>query len=332
MGRTELQRAQHPRRAIAAAVHIRFLRARGEAAQAAAAAWADTEVPACIPAGTEAGRDWDWAADKARVRAAGRTARTGRYSAIGRSYSRRWLCSCSLDSYHHSSKRMVFFRLQLRYAALPEIVRGAALLLFRPNSTIMEKNKAVGGVVAMVRKFICALLAVLLALPPCVFHCRRGYPGGCGAACRCHADADRAGRRTEADASEEASAPEEEPSEDADEPGLAELFDEFRAARNLTEDNFAISYYDTVTGESYDWNETHDDRGQYLQASAESLLLRARKRGRDRPDALITQGGATLDWCHYLSIVESNNEISTRFSTASAIFTTTKTPCARILR
>ena len=83
----------------------------------------------------------DWAADKARARAADRTARTGRYSAIARSYSRRWLCSCSLDSYHHSSKRMVFFRLQLRYAALPEIVRGAALLLFRPNSTIMEKTK-----------------------------------------------------------------------------------------------------------------------------------------------------------------------------------------------
>ena len=76
-----------------------------------------------------------------RVRAADRTARTGRYSAIARSCSRRWLCSCSLDSYHHSSKRMVFFRLQLRYAALPEIVRGAALLLFRPNSTIMEKTK-----------------------------------------------------------------------------------------------------------------------------------------------------------------------------------------------
>ena len=32
--------------------------------------------------------------------------------------------------------------------------------------------------------------------------------------------------------------------------------------------------------------------------------------GEIAPDALITQGGATLDWCHYLSIVESNNEIS----------------------
>ena len=27
--------------------------------------------------------------------------------------SRRWLCSCSLDSYHHSSKRLVFSRLHL---------------------------------------------------------------------------------------------------------------------------------------------------------------------------------------------------------------------------
>ena len=31
----------------------------------------------------------------------------------------------------------------------------------------------------------------------------------------------------------------------------------FARRATLTEDNFAISYYDTVTGESYDWNETH---------------------------------------------------------------------------
>ena len=229
MGRTKLQRAQHPLpRNCSRSPHPLPPRA-GEAAQEAAAAWADTEVPACIPAGTEAGRDWDWAADKARVRAAGRTARTGRYSAIGRSYSRRWLCSCSLDSYHHSSKRMVFFRLQLRYAALPEIVRGAALLLFRPNSTIMEKTKLLEDVVAMVRKFICALLAVLLALP-----LRLSLPprisGGCGAAHRRYADAKTNGRRGR-ERTRGRSGVEDE-TKAAEEPRLAELFDEFRAARN----------------------------------------------------------------------------------------------------
>ena len=105
---------------------------------------------------------------------------------------------------------------------------------------------------------------------------------------------------------EEAAAPEEDaPS------GLAALFDEFRAAYNLTDQNFAVSYYDTVTQESYDWNETH----MMVAASTFKLSLNLyyyelENAGELASDALITQGGATLDLCHYLSIVESNNEIS----------------------
>ena len=111
----------------------------------------------------------------------------------------------------------------------------------------------------------------------------------------------------------EPSVTEETPEEEAPEAdaSLAALFDEFRAERNLTESNFAVSYYDTVTGESYDWNETH----MMVAASTFKLPLNLyyyekENAGELAPDTLITQGGATLDLCHYLSIVESNNEIS----------------------
>ena len=108
----------------------------GEAAPAVSEASADMAAPAYSPAGMQAGT-------VPGAEAAGRDSAVtaGRDLPVVYTSSRRWLCSCSLDSYHHSSKRMVFFRLQLRYAARPEIVRGAALLLFRPNSTIMEKTK-----------------------------------------------------------------------------------------------------------------------------------------------------------------------------------------------
>ena len=161
----------------------------------------------------------------------------------------------------------------------------------------------------MVRNFICALLAVLLALPLASFIAAEDIPEVVEMPAVV-TPMQTAQEETEADASEEASAP-EEPSEDADEPRLAELFDEFRAARNLTEDNFAVSYYDTVTGESYDWNETHMMiAGSTFKLPLNLYYYELENAGEIAPDALITQGGATLDWCHYLSIVESNNEIS----------------------
>ena len=106
-------------------------------------------------------------------------------------------------------------------------------------------------------------------------------------------------------------APEEESPEAEEASSLAALFDSFRAEWGLTESNFAVSYYDTVTGESYDWNETH----MMVAASTFKLPLNLyyyekENAGELEPDTLITQGGATLDVCHYLSIVESNNEIS----------------------
>ena len=161
----------------------------------------------------------------------------------------------------------------------------------------------------MVRKFICALIAVLLTFPLASFIAAEDIPAVVELP-TVVTPMQTAQEETEANASEEASAS-EEPSEDADEPSLAELFDEFRAARNLTEDNFAISYYDTVTGESYDWNETHMMiAGSTFKLPLNLYYYELENAGEIAPDALITQGGATLDWCHYLSIVESNNEIS----------------------
>lgn len=101
------------------------------------------------------------------------------------------------------------------------------------------------------------------------------------------------------------------PDAPAQEEDLAALFEAFRAEHSLTEDNFAVSYYDTVTGESYDWNETQ----MLVAASTYKLPLNLyyyelENAGEITPDTMITEGGATLDRCHYLSIVESNNEIS----------------------
>ena len=153
----------------------------------------------------------------------------------------------------------------------------------------------------MVRKFICALLAVLLALPLASFIAAEDIPE----VVEMPAVVTPMQKPTE---DGEENAPEEEA---AEEPSLAELFDEFRAARNLTEDNFAVSYYDTVTGESYDWNETHMMiAGSTFKLPLNLYYYEMENAGEIAPDALITQGGATLDWCHYLSIVESNNEIS----------------------
>ena len=161
----------------------------------------------------------------------------------------------------------------------------------------------------MVRKFICALLAVLLTLPLASFIAAEDIPAVVELP-TVVTPMQKPTEDGEENALEEEAASEDE-TKAAEEPRLAELFDEFRAARNLTEDNFAVSYYDTVTGESYDWNETHMMiAGSTFKLPLNLYYYELENAGEIAPDALITQGGATLDWCHYLSIVESNNEIS----------------------
>ncbi len=162
----------------------------------------------------------------------------------------------------------------------------------------------------MLQKVFCILLAVCLSVPLACSALAADTPEVVEmptvvTPLQKEPEAEEAGAAPE-EAAEEAGASEEDtPS------GLAALFDEFRAQYNLTEQNFAVSYYDTVTQESYDWNETH----MMVAASTFKLPLNLyyyelENAGEIASDALITQGGATLDLCHYLSIVESNNEIS----------------------
>ena len=98
----------------------------------------------------------------------------------------------------------------------------------------------------------------------------------------------------------------------ADEPDtLADRFDAFREEYHLDETNFAVSYYNTVTGEEYNWNETT----MLTAASTFKLPLNLyyyelQNEGEISGDTVLTEGGATLDRCHYLSLVESNNELS----------------------
>ena len=91
---------------------------------------------------------------------------------------------------------------------------------------------------------------------------------------------------------------------------VEELIDAFRAEHDLTEDNFELSYYNTVTGESYDFNETKMLYG----ASTYKLPLNLyyydmQLAGEITGDTMITKG-STLDEAHYQSLVYSNNELS----------------------
>ena len=103
----------------------------------------------------------------------------------------------------------------------------------------------------------------------------------------------------------------------------------FRAQYHLDETNFAVSYYNTVTGEEYNWNETAMlTAGSTFQAPAQPLLLRAAKRRRNLRRHGPAEGGATLDRCHYLSLVESNNELSIAMLYRIGDFRVYKEACA----
>lgn len=92
---------------------------------------------------------------------------------------------------------------------------------------------------------------------------------------------------------------------------LEDAVAEFRAAYNLTEQNFSVSYLNTVTGEAY----TYNDETMMVAASTYKLPLNMyyyemERQGLVAPDAYIGRIGATLDDAHYQSLVLSNNEVS----------------------
>ena len=91
---------------------------------------------------------------------------------------------------------------------------------------------------------------------------------------------------------------------------LEEIMADFMTENGVGESNFSVSYYNTVTGESYDFNEN----GMMIAASTYKLPLNMyyydlQRTGELTGDTVITQGCA-LDDCHYQSIVWSNNDIS----------------------
>lgn len=92
---------------------------------------------------------------------------------------------------------------------------------------------------------------------------------------------------------------------------LEEAMEDFRAAYGLNENNFSLSYYDTVTGETYQYND-----GKFMAAAStfkvplNMYYYELERDGALQPDAYIAGAGVTLDQAHYQSLVYSNNEVS----------------------
>ena len=92
---------------------------------------------------------------------------------------------------------------------------------------------------------------------------------------------------------------------------LEQVIAGFMDANQLSEENFSISYCNTVTGESYAFN----DEKFVIAASTYKLPLNMyfyemERDGAITGDTLITWSGQTLDYIHEQSIVYSNNELS----------------------
>ena len=90
---------------------------------------------------------------------------------------------------------------------------------------------------------------------------------------------------------------------------LEELVTQFRADYGLNEQNFAVSFYDTVTGEHYAFNDEH-----FMPAASTYKLplnlyyYQLQNEGVYTGDELF--GGWTLSQAHYERIVNSNNDVS----------------------
>lgn len=106
---------------------------------------------------------------------------------------------------------------------------------------------------------------------------------------------------------------------------LPERMEQFMAEHRLHEGNFAVSYYDPATDESYDFNETR----MMVAASTFKLPLNLyyyelEQAGEISPDAYIPNSGTTLANCHRMSLVDSNNDVSIAMLYNLGIFRTYK--------
>ena len=92
---------------------------------------------------------------------------------------------------------------------------------------------------------------------------------------------------------------------------LEQVMADYMAERGLNEDNYSVSYTNTVTGETYTFN----DEKFMVAASTFKLPLNMyyyemEQEGLIASDAYISRAGTTLDNAHYESLVWSNNEMS----------------------
>lgn len=92
---------------------------------------------------------------------------------------------------------------------------------------------------------------------------------------------------------------------------LEEVVEEFMQANNLDETNFSVSYYNTVTGERYAFN----DKRFMVAGSTYKLPLNMyyyelEQEGTMAPDAYISRAGAALNIAHEHSLVYSDNDMS----------------------
>lgn len=92
---------------------------------------------------------------------------------------------------------------------------------------------------------------------------------------------------------------------------LDDILADYMAEMGLNENNFSLSYYNTVTGEQYAFN----DKKFMVAASTFKLPLNMyyyemEWAGEIEPDAYLPKAGVKLDVAHELSMVDSNNEVS----------------------
>lgn len=92
---------------------------------------------------------------------------------------------------------------------------------------------------------------------------------------------------------------------------LDDILADYMAEMGLNESNFSLSYYNTVTGEQYAFN----DKKFMVAASTFKLPLNMyyyemEWAGEIEPDAYLPKAGVKLDVAHELSMVDSNNEVS----------------------
>ena len=92
---------------------------------------------------------------------------------------------------------------------------------------------------------------------------------------------------------------------------LESVVAEFMEGYGLRDGNFSLSYYNTVTGESYAiYDTTFMVAASTFKLPLNMYYYEMEQRGEIEPDAFIPSAGVALDVAHRESLVNSNNEFS----------------------